>query len=249
LNFVLGVSVSNSNSVLFTRLLNGKRPLTYAPPTSFSSPWYSVVEDKGPWEIHSEAEYIEEMIENGVMKIEGSNWKVVEQLTPNSALLTYFGWEKLGYIWKLERLRLPSKDTDSFICCWHNPKISRITTLALLRKERYWHVRKHYEKIDLVLNSAFAKKKLEKDTKDFGALFAKGMLDIEMEMGQQLLKKRRRANLPDYPTEEEILKEVEKNILSYFDLHYSLDKTGKLYKWVWKLSRVKPIEISKSIYM
>ena len=55
LNFILGVSVSNSNSVLFTRLLNGKRPLIYAPPTSFTSPWYSVVEDNGPWEIHSEA--------------------------------------------------------------------------------------------------------------------------------------------------------------------------------------------------
>ena len=253
LNFILGVSVSNSNSVLFTRLLNGKRPLIYAPPTSFTSPWYSVVEDNGPWEIHSEAKYLEEMFEGGNpdkgIDVEGSTWKIKEQLSPTSALLTYFGWERLGYTWKLERLRIPAVEADGFICCWHNPKIKRITTLALLRKEQYWHVRRHYEKIQMVLDADFATKKKLKATEQYGTLFANGMFNIEFEAGQTLLKKRRKANLPDYPTEEEILKEVEKNIQSYFERRYSLDKSGKLYKWVWRLSRVTPEEINKKIYM
>ncbi|OFC61806.1 hypothetical protein BAE30_03790 [Acidithiobacillus caldus] len=39
---------TREKSALFWRLLNGKEPLPSPPPTSFSYPWYGVVEDPGP---------------------------------------------------------------------------------------------------------------------------------------------------------------------------------------------------------
>lgn len=38
----------HSKSALFARLLDGKPPLPFPPPTSFSYPWYTIIEDNGP---------------------------------------------------------------------------------------------------------------------------------------------------------------------------------------------------------
>ena len=38
-------------SALFARLLSGKAPLPFPPPTSFNQPWYDVIEESGPFHI------------------------------------------------------------------------------------------------------------------------------------------------------------------------------------------------------
>lgn len=41
----------SAKSALFARLLNGKAALPYPPPTSYSYPWYAVVEEAGPFPV------------------------------------------------------------------------------------------------------------------------------------------------------------------------------------------------------
>jgi len=43
-----GNAPGDSKSALFARLLDGKASLPFPPPTSYSYPWYSVIEDAGP---------------------------------------------------------------------------------------------------------------------------------------------------------------------------------------------------------
>lgn len=42
----------SNKSALFWRLLQGKKPLPSAPPTSFSYPWYQLYEEEGPFNVH-----------------------------------------------------------------------------------------------------------------------------------------------------------------------------------------------------
>lgn len=44
-----GQEPGHPKSALFARLLNGRDPLPYPPPTSFSYPWYAVIEEPGPF--------------------------------------------------------------------------------------------------------------------------------------------------------------------------------------------------------
>ena len=48
---VLGGGAGDAKSALFARLLDGKSPLPYPPPTSYAYPWYGVIEDKGPFPV------------------------------------------------------------------------------------------------------------------------------------------------------------------------------------------------------
>ena len=41
----------NEKSALFARLLSGKAPLPFPPPTSFNQPWYDLIECAGPFDI------------------------------------------------------------------------------------------------------------------------------------------------------------------------------------------------------
>lgn len=47
-NCLIGGKAGDPKSALFARLLEGKEALPEPPPTSYSYPWYSVIEDKGP---------------------------------------------------------------------------------------------------------------------------------------------------------------------------------------------------------
>lgn len=48
LSFLSGGSAGDAKSALFARLLSGKPALPEPPPTSFSYPWYAVIEEPGP---------------------------------------------------------------------------------------------------------------------------------------------------------------------------------------------------------
>lgn len=48
---MMGGGAGSGKSALFARLLSGKPALPYPPPTSFSYPWYEVVEEPGPFPV------------------------------------------------------------------------------------------------------------------------------------------------------------------------------------------------------
>lgn len=47
----MGGRAGDCKSALFARLLDGKPALPYPPPTSYSYPWYGIIEDKGPFHV------------------------------------------------------------------------------------------------------------------------------------------------------------------------------------------------------
>ncbi len=44
-------NATREKSALFWRLLNGKEPLPMPPPTSYSYPWYEIIEEPGPHQV------------------------------------------------------------------------------------------------------------------------------------------------------------------------------------------------------
>jgi len=48
---MMGGGAGNGKSALFARLLSGKPALPYPPPTSYSYPWYEIVEGTGPYPV------------------------------------------------------------------------------------------------------------------------------------------------------------------------------------------------------
>lgn len=51
LNAALNYHQPSEKSALFSRLLEGKEALEWEPPTSYSYPWYSVIEETGPFPV------------------------------------------------------------------------------------------------------------------------------------------------------------------------------------------------------
>lgn len=84
-------------SALFARLLTGKLPLLFPPPTSFGQPWYEIVEEAGPFDIllggtlavtDSHAAHGDPFLEHLI--INGCPWGVVAGNEPAAALSDFF---------------------------------------------------------------------------------------------------------------------------------------------------------------
>ncbi len=118
----LGVSVNNEayfgtgpdiveKSALFQRLLSGKEPLLYRPPTSHSYPWYEVIEGLQP-EHHvliGVAISLGSMLSPGAeqgescISIEGALWRIEETIQPDQEYIV--SWGKYPMRWRLQLKR------------------------------------------------------------------------------------------------------------------------------------------------
>lgn len=242
----------NCKSALFARLLEGKSPLEFAPPCSFSYPWYSVIEDAGPWQICdvADSKLISEMSSVGKS---GSNerddrhvrilinqtfWELVSQTSPTEAVVTFRLWSGLGYKWRLARELMSTVDASGFICAWHDKTLGRITTLDQLNKEQTWHVAERFSMLKYALDDVLAEDhiKSEKLKSGFQGACASG----QVEAARTLLQSRRDLSLTDYPTEQEISIEATKLANKYLDRNYFADPSGNLFVWVWNLHRISP---------
>lgn len=234
----------HEKSALFHRLLEGKKALKYAPPTSYSYPWYSVIEDNINHELHMGEEinnYVKSENKSDVIIINQTYWKVLEVISSKEILITYGQWEKLGYVWKLEMKKISCEDSTSFICAWHNPELQRITTMSQLELEQRWHVEKKYSVIKLVLDDMFAEKEQKEYIEKNGEGYGSGLFQNAISQGKYLLEERRKNKLSDYPTEEEIVLETKKYIKHYLDRDITVDN-GQLYKTIWTLTKIAPID-------
>lgn len=98
-------------SALFQRLLSGKEPLIYRPPTSHSYPWYEIIED-------SQAEHhvliglapsLSSMLSPGAesgescISINGALWRIEKAIQPNQEYIV--SWGKYPMRWRLQLKR------------------------------------------------------------------------------------------------------------------------------------------------
>lgn len=109
------------NSSLFRRLLEGIEPLPFAPPLSFSFPWYDVIEGEGPWPVVvvgveecKALPYLRRYLVNPVapnlcVSINAALWRVQETLSETQWIVTQPGWVDLGF----KRLLTNTNSMDS----------------------------------------------------------------------------------------------------------------------------------------
>lgn len=253
LNKLQGGGAQDEKSALFARLLEGRQPLIYPPPCSFSYPWYAVIEDQGPWEIFAPAQSVKDMLatyhenDKGLM-IDHSVWKLLSIISNTEALITFGAWEDLGFMWKLSLDRVLCTHTVAYISSWHDTSLARITTLDQLKAEQLFHIEKTYKKLKL-LNPHTKVEYTEEIIAQYGENYATGILATEQSAAEELLKQRLAKKLTPYPTAAEIQAEVKVKVQEYFDKGYSVDKKGNLYHLVWRLARVTPLGITKDIYI
>lgn len=101
------------NSALLRRLLSGKEPLSYAPPTSFSQPWYAIVEDRGPHRCQTSGHISQPPAEDEdrrkTVLINECRWRVVESRGPSELVVQWMTTNLVCRLW-----RNPTKADDPF---------------------------------------------------------------------------------------------------------------------------------------
>lgn len=243
-SFILGGKAGDEKSALFNRFLEGKKALLYPPPTSMSYPWYSVIEDRGPWEIFflEKLTNLTDIIKDNKISIHECDWEVCSVENHKEIIITYPKWRDLGFFWKLHEKELSCRETKGFIVSWHNKDIHRVTTLLELIKEQEWQTIKYFSPLKLLLDPAFAASYEQDILSSYGPVFGKGILHNSYAQGKRLLEDRREKNLSDYPSVQEINDIAQLKTEELLQEEFSVDREGNLHTRVWLLERLSPLE-------
>lgn len=110
-------------SALFARLLNGLPALPVAPPTSYSDPWYELIEQEGPFpvtvnEVHAASHKIPypQLTKGPCILLNRCLWQIESMNAPASRLL------------KLQsKLRIAGTSFFDAFTFWKHKRVSRIT--------------------------------------------------------------------------------------------------------------------------
>lgn len=130
----------DEKSALFGRLLNNNKALKYPPPCAYSYPWYSVIEDEGPWELRMQPKSIKEILwENLIGKkqviIEQTPWDVIEYINDTHMIVSYGEWHKENHLWMLMKKDKLISKTNGFILCTYDTKKYKVTNEEELIEE------------------------------------------------------------------------------------------------------------------
>ncbi|WP_415913276.1 hypothetical protein [Neptuniibacter sp. QD37_11] len=87
---LLGGGVGDPKSALFSRLLDGKKPLRVPPPRSFSYPWYRIVEESGVFHVMVEPSLVSfrnPVLSVNDISINQCNWSILSANATAKALM------------------------------------------------------------------------------------------------------------------------------------------------------------------
>lgn len=241
---VLSLSqAGHPKSALFWRLLEGKDPLPAPPPLSYSYPWYSVVEDAGPWTVVAPGEHTNTVTDfiNSHYLLDGapqviihqSAWELVKKVSDTELRVTHRNWKAQGYWWRLVLEQKNTKDTGQFIVAWHDRSLGRITTLEQLVKEQRWHVDQEV----LALELALSDREAEPDEASAMPLGLSSKTATSKARGLRFLAARRAAGKSDIPDAHEVEALAAEGVARTLERGYSVNDQGELMLAVWQLYR------------
>lgn len=239
-------------SALFQRLSNKARPFKLAPPGSFGSSWHELIDIDKKHELvmFNDDLDINKFINKKKIIIHQHEWRVVDIVSDKKALITYPGWDKLGFVWKIELVKYSCKDTKSFICIPADTGKERVTTLDELRQVQLQSVERKYNSVKMALDNSYYENQKAINIEKYGKGFGGTMSQQNLEAGNNILKDRRNNGLSDYPAPDEISKEVELCIQNYYyDRGFSADVDGNLFTLIWTLERLSPEILPENIYL
>ena len=123
-------------SSLYNRLLSGKPALAIRPPTSFAYPWYSVVESDDPVHLpFGPTDWKPEWSSRHGVLLQQDVWTHLQGEVTDEIVVTYPGWQELGFTWKVWREDVPAAQTTASIASWHDSTIPKLDTGLLVKAE------------------------------------------------------------------------------------------------------------------
>lgn len=233
-------------SALLNRIADGRLPLVYPPPCSFSYPWYDVIEGDGPWEVQVDAGATLGTFLRGMLgqdrlglarsvSINQSLWRVLRRRNDDCLIVSYGDWRTMGFRWKLQKETIPALSAVKAICSWHDPSLSRITTLNQLQAEQLWHVEERYARLRLAVEPVSSE-----SVSGVRSWFEHSMREADAQRAQELVSARRAQGLSDWPTLPERQYEAQQMTEAWLKEGYSVDSAGNLLAVVWRLHRIRP---------
>lgn len=240
----------DTKSALFFRLLNNQKPLLYPPPCSYSYPWYNIIEDDKPQEIHPDCNKLDDFpsYHKNSITIEQTSWEVLEKKSDTEAIVSFGMWKNVGFKWLLQKSKISCKDSTMKIAAHHNDNLVSITTLEELYKEQEYHVLSDLKKINLILHPDTQEAHKQFYIEKYGQGFAQGLFDTELSGAKYMLQQRRNKGLTDYPTDDEIKVLIEDKVQGYLNRDITHDEQGNLYILSWTLTKITP-EVLPNIYL
>lgn len=97
---LFSLKINLRKSRLYQRLLSGKEPLLYPPPTSFSYPWYELIEDGYgfPAEVLTPPKQIFKSNDGkDCLSIDNCLWEISEKISDEEYIASYISGSKYKY--------------------------------------------------------------------------------------------------------------------------------------------------------
>lgn len=227
-------------SALFARLRKGGRPLVVPPPLSYSYPFYSAVEAHGPIQvsdvhIRPDLSAFRTVDEKKTVLVQQAMWILKSHTQAGDMIITYPGWNELGFEWRLYQQAIPIADTQIFIADVR-PGGDRVTRLEVLKEVALHNARAHAEDLARLSRTP--------------ALLPSTPFDIrERQRLQELLNQRLQHGLAPVPSDAEVLERAERELASYADLGIIAGDDGGLLVQQWFLERLSPTALDDGIYL
>lgn len=244
-----------SKSTLFHRLKEGKEPLLLPPPLANSYPWHEVVECDSRHELFDEPYIwdVEWATRKGVLICQDV-WTVLSGLGTREMMVTYPGWQELGFVWRVWGCTVPADETKATLVCWHRKDVPRLNTLELVRAECDARASEWARWLDLsaALNEAQLLDLYMFENTNAGLSvrsrlhLAAGRQQIDAHLKE--LQQRRSAGLPGTPTCHEIAEFSRREEANLLGVDWKIID-GKLMRHTWMMERFSPAKIGPEHYM
>lgn len=242
-----------TKSSLYKRLLDGKRPLALPPPLNHSYPWYRVVESDTPISLpFGPAEWCPDWDTRHGIAINQDVWTKLHGDLASNLTITYQGWDKLGFIWRVWLADEPAEISDAFLCCWHREDVRRLDTPELVEAECRWRVERTARWVaesgklnDDELKVAYIR---SGQAGKMGDKFDEILADQHLAKCRAIAAERSAVGMPLDYSQQEIELKVTESVVGLMGNSW-FAKGGKLFHRTWKIQRVSPSALGSQHYL
>lgn len=230
-------------SSLYKRLLDGKKPLVMPPPTSFSYPWYEAIESGEAQDVMAPHQ------DGGVfLRINQHSWRVLKKHDDRRFTITCQNWDDLGFTWSLYESEIPAEEAGAWLCSHHDPALRRLLTESQLRAEAEHQARQWLNRLAVAIEGEQAPDVSLLSMAPAHRKFAQRAEEQARAQAREALEQRRKAGLPQRPSEDEYRAEVERQITVLLGDDW-LVRDGKLFHRSWRLQRLTQETLCDAHYL
>ncbi|MGE8065212.1 hypothetical protein [Pseudomonas sp. NPDC089569] len=242
-----------SKSSLYQRMKEGKDPLIIPPPLASSYPWHDVVESDHRHELFDEPWDVDWHSTDAVL-IRQDVWTVLTGKGTQEMLVTYPGWQELGFVWRVWGCTVAATETTASLVCWHRKDVQRLTTPELVQAECDARAAEWARWLDNAVSLSEAEMVdlylYEHSSKGLTAhsRFHQAAGRQKIDEYRKQLDMRLAGGLPGVPTPAEIAKYSERAMTSLLGKDWKIID-GQLMRQTWMMERVSPVKVGPEHYL